>query len=75
MAKPALEEARRRCKDLEYRLVSRVRELSDETERVRRLQLEAEVAKSRLAAVEGNLAQGANLVVLNPLASLDGLQV
>ena len=55
--------------------MSRVRELSDETERVRRLQLEAEVAKSRLAAVEGNLAQGANLVVLNPLASLDGLQV
>ncbi|CAK9055227.1 unnamed protein product [Durusdinium trenchii] len=53
VAKPALEEARRRCKDLEYRLVSRVRELSDETERVRRLQLEAEVAKSRLAAVEG----------------------
>ncbi|CAK9055226.1 unnamed protein product [Durusdinium trenchii] len=34
VAKPALEEARRRCKDLEYRLVSRV-------------------AKSRLAAVEG----------------------
>lgn len=52
VAKPALDDARRRCKDLEGRLVLRVRELSDESERVRRLQQEADMAKARLVAME-----------------------
>lgn len=51
VARPALDDARRRCKDLEGRLVSRVRELSDESERLRRLQHEAD-AKARLAAMD-----------------------
>ena len=53
VAKPALDDAKRRCKDLEGRLISRVRELGDESERVRRLQHEADMAKARLAAMEG----------------------
>jgi len=57
VARPALDDARRRCQDLEGRLVSRVRELSDETERVRRLQHEADMAKARLAAMDGQSGQ------------------
>lgn len=57
VARPALDDARRRCKDLEGRLVSRVRELSDESERVRRLQHEADMAKARLAAMDGQSGQ------------------
>lgn len=53
VAKPALDDARRRCKDLEGRLVCRVRELGDESERVRRLQHEADLAKARFAAMDG----------------------
>ncbi|CAJ1327384.1 unnamed protein product [Effrenium voratum] len=53
VAKPALEEVWRRCKDLETRLVARVRELSDESDKVRRLQNEADAAKARISALDG----------------------
>lgn len=52
VAAPALDEVVRRCKHLEERLVERVRELSDESDRVQRLEDQAESAKARLRAME-----------------------
>jgi len=66
VAKPALDDARRRCKDLEGRLVLRVRELSDESERVRRLQQEADMAKARLVATESQNIGGRKLLDASP---------
>ena len=65
VAKPALDDARRRCKDLEGRLVCRVRELSDESERVRRLQQEADMAKARLVAMESQSIGARSLACWN----------
>eukprot|EP00930_Biecheleria_cincta_P033227 TRINITY_DN23006_c0_g1_i2.p1 TRINITY_DN23006_c0_g1~~TRINITY_DN23006_c0_g1_i2.p1 ORF type:complete len:692 (-),score=211.28 TRINITY_DN23006_c0_g1_i2:74-2149(-) len=52
VAAPALEEVWRRCQGLEEKLSMRVRELSDESDRIRRLQNETDAAKARLQAAE-----------------------
>jgi len=49
---PALQDARRRSRDLEERLTGRVRELSDEVEKVRRCKAEASSARAKLQALE-----------------------
>jgi len=67
---PALKDARHRCLVLEDRLASRVRELAEETEKVRKSRKEAVAAKGRVQAMERHV-EGLNSKLQGMRASAD----